>query len=173
MSFPQNINYQPSPGVEGDFCDSNPRATCDAGPFGLVAGPAGAVMGRFCWTTTPNDADGTPASTTNSTTGTGPVTGFLRRSPAQGINSIYLAETGMMILSGFQLTLFKSGGFWVKNRGTAAVTKGMVVYASTTDGSIAAAASGATLAGYVATKWIAMSAAAVGEIFKMSSQPEG
>ena len=170
MSFPKTINYQPAPGIEGDFCDSNPRASVNAGPYGLIVGPAGAVIGRFHWATSPNDADGAPALVTNS--GTGPVTGFLHREQ-QGLITIYLAENGMNVLPGFGLTLMKSGGYWVANRGAAAVTKGMVVYASQTDGSIAAASSGTTMSGYVATKFIAMSAANIGEVFKMSSQVEG
>ena len=170
MSFPASINYQPAPGIEGDFCDSNPRASCNAGPLGLVAGSAGAVIGRFHWASTPNDADGTPAAVTNS--GSGAPTGFLHREN-QGLITIFLAENGMLVPPGFGVTLMKSGGYWVKNRGSAAVTKGMVVYANNTDGSINAAASGATVTGSTATKWIGMSAAAVGEVFKMSSQPEG
>lgn len=172
MSFPRSINFQPAPGIEGDFCDSNPRASVNAGPYGLIAGPTGAVVGRACWATAPNDADGAPASVTNSTTGTGPITGILHRNQ-QGLITTYLAEYGNLVQPGFPLALMKSGGYWVMNRGTAAVTKGMTVYAATADGSWAAAASGTTLTGYVATKFIAMSAANVGEVFKISSQPEG
>jgi len=41
--FQRQVYPQPAAGVEGDFCDHNPRATVDAGPGGLVAGANGLI----------------------------------------------------------------------------------------------------------------------------------
>ena len=75
--FPSQVQVQPAIGVEGDFCDSNPRFTVDAGPGGMVSGPSGVYVGRFAWAIAPLDSDGTPATVSNS--GWGPVTGFVHR----------------------------------------------------------------------------------------------
>lgn len=168
--FPTAINYAPAPAVEGDFCDSNPRHSVNAGPGGLIVGSAGAVVGRFCWATAPDDQDGTPASVTNS--GTGPVTGFLHREQ-QGLITTYLQESGMTVPPGFPITLMKSGGYWVRNAGSGAVTMNQKAFASTTNGSVSFAAAGATVAGSVETKWIAQSTGAAGTLIKISSQPNG
>jgi hypothetical protein len=170
MSFPKTINYQPAPGVEGDFCDSNPRASVDAGPGGLVVGSGGAVIGRFHWATAPNDPNGTPTTITNS--GTGAPTGFLHREQ-QGLITAYLAENGMTVLPGAAVTLMKSGGFWGRNNGGGATAVDQKVFANNTDGSLATAAAGATVAGFTETKWICHSVAAVGEVFKFSATPNG
>lgn len=171
MSFPASINYQPAPAVEGDFADATwGRHSVIAGPGGLVVGPAGALIGRFCWATAPNDPDGTPASVTNS--GTGAPTGFLHRHQ-QGLITTFLAESGMMIPPGFQVALMKSGAYWGKNRGSAATAVGQKVFANNTDGGLSTAAAGATVAGSTETKWICHSVAAVGEVFKFSSVPNG
>lgn len=170
MSFPKTVSYAPAPAVEGDFCDSNPRSTVNAGPGGLVVGPAGAVIGRFCWATSPNDADGAPATITNS--GTGAPTGFLHREQ-QGLITAFLAESGMTMLPGMPATLFKSGGFWVRNAGSGAAAYGNKVFASNTDGSVSFGAAGATVAGSTETKWFAMSVGAAGELVKISATPNG
>jgi len=47
--FQTVVNTQPAPGIEGDFCNKNPRFSVDAGPGGLVAGDKGVVVGRFAW----------------------------------------------------------------------------------------------------------------------------
>lgn len=168
--FPTSVNYAPAPAVEGDFCDSNPRASVNAGPGGLVVGPAGAVVGRFCWATTPNDADGTPASVTNS--GTGAPTGFLHREQ-QGLITTFLAESGMTIPPGFPVTLMKAGGYWAFNRGSGPSVVGQKAFAKTADGGATFGAAGDTISGAVETKFIVMSVGAVGELVKISSVANG
>jgi hypothetical protein len=169
--FPKTINYQPAAGVEGDFCDSNPRSSVDAGPGGLIVGSAGAVIGRFHWTlASPVDANGAPTTITNS--GTGLPTGFLHREQ-QGLITAYLAENGMTVLPGAAITLMKTGGFWGRNNGSAATAKDQKVFANNTDGSLATAAAGATVTGFTETKWVCHSVAAVGENFKFSATPNG
>lgn len=134
MPFPNQVNVQPGVAVEGDFCDTNPRYTLDAGPGGLVAGPAGVTVGRFAWATTlVMDGDNAPASVSNF--GSGPVSGFVHREQ-QGLNTTYLAEAAMTVPQGFSITLFNGGGFWVKNAGTTQALPGMYAFANFADGRV-------------------------------------
>ena len=164
-----------SPGVEGDFCDHNPRATVDAGPGALVAGTAGVVVGRFCWFD-PNaanvDVNGAP-NIVNNTGGAGiPVAGFVHREQ-QGLITNYLGGTSMLVPGGFPVTVFKAGGFFVKNSGAGANTLGMKAMATLADGTVQFAAAGSPPAGTVETKWIANSVGAPGQLVKISSWPNG
>lgn len=146
--FQKTVNTQPAPGVEGDFCDSNPRWSVDAGPGGLVAGALGLIAGRFAWVTEPDDADGFPSRANNF--GAGPVAGFVHRD-MQGLITTYLQESGMTIPGGFQVTLFSGGGFWVKNNGTAIAQPGMKAYANYLDGKATFAATGNPTQGWSAS----------------------
>lgn len=129
-----------APAVEGDFCDANPRHSVDAGPGGLVAGAAGLVVGRFAWwNASAVDANGAPAIANNF--GSGPVTGFVHREMQASITA-YLAEAGMTILPGQNVTLMSSGGYWVKNRGTTEALVGQKCYANFADGGATFAATG-------------------------------
>jgi hypothetical protein len=91
----------------------------------------------------------------------------------QALITTYLAESGMTVQPGFPATLMKSGGFWVKNRGSAPTVVNQKVFANNTDGSSSTGAAGATVAGATETKWYCHSVAAVGELFKMSALPNG
>lgn len=143
MPFPNQVNVQPAIGVEGDFCDTNPRTTVNAGAGGLVAAAAGVTVGRFAWATQAiSDADGAPASVSNN--GTGTPTGFVHREQ-QALITTYLAEAGMAIPAGFPVTLFNSGGFFVRNAGSTQALPGMYAFANFADGRITFAA--ATAAG--------------------------
>lgn len=170
MGFPASVGYAPAPAVEGDFCDANPRSTVNAGPGGLVAGAGGVQVGRFAWAAAPNDANGAPATVTNA--GSGAPTGFVHRE-MQALITTFLAETSGLIPPGSAVTLFKTGGFWVINRGSGAATTGQKVFASNTDGTVAFGAAGATVAGFTETKWFAMSPGAVGTLIKISATPNG
>lgn len=127
MGFPRQVNVQAAPAVLGDFCDSNPRATVDAGQGAFVAGPLGVTIGRFAWA----DAD----NLTVSNAGTGAPTGFARRDQ-QSIITQYLAETSLLIPQGYPVTLFNEGGFWVYNAGSTTSNIGDTAYANYNDGSI-------------------------------------
>jgi hypothetical protein len=131
---------QQAPAVAGDFCDMNPRYTVDAGPGGLVAGPSGVVIGAFAWAqAAPQDANSAP-QVVNSF-GSGPVTGFCHRDQ-QGLITTYLADAGVTIAPGFQMSLHSGGGFWVKNTGTAQALPGMKAYANFANGLVTFAATG-------------------------------
>jgi len=134
MPFPNQVYVQPAIAVAGDFCDANPRATLQAGAGGLVAGPAGVTVGRFAWVNnTQIDTEGAPASVSNN--GTGVPSGFVHREQ-QGLITQYLQEYSMLVPAGFPVTLFISGGFFVRNAGATTATPGMFAFANYADGSV-------------------------------------
>lgn len=132
--FQTAVNVQPALGVEGDFCDASPRSTVDAGAGGLICGLAGVTVGRFAWWSSAQvDDGGAPAVVNNF--GTGPVTGFVHREQ-QGLITTYLADAAMIVPGGFPITLFNSGGFWVRNAGTNQALPGMNAFANFADGRV-------------------------------------
>lgn len=146
--FPNKINIQPAPAVEGDFASANPRWNVLAGPGQLVAGPNGLVVGRFAW------VDSTMTYASNS--GSGPVAGFVHRE-MQALITTYLTEYGMTIPSGFPVTLHNGGDFWAVNRGTTTANPGMKVYANYANGAASFAPTGNAPAGASVTGSIAAS----------------
>lgn len=163
--FPNTVNVTQAPGVEGDFASVNPRhsalaPTGDGMTHGFVAGSAGLYIGRFAWA----DTDGV----TLLNTGTTKPLGFVARDMT-GLITTFLAESTMMIAPGTIVgSVFDAGDFWVKNAGTASATRGQKAFASTTNGSIAFAAAGATVAGHVETDFYAATGADVGYLVKMT-----
>ena len=139
--FQTQVHYQQAPGVEGDFCDHNPRTTVDAGPGGLVAGPEGCIIARFAWLEysyiDPNNA---PTIAMTRSTGGAPA-GFIHREQ-QGLITDYLGGSGMWIPGGFPVTLHQTGGFFVLNRGSTYAQVGMKVFARGSDGACLFGASG-------------------------------
>jgi hypothetical protein len=144
MPFQSQVNTQPAIGVPGDFCDSNPRYTVDAGAGGIVAGPNGVVVGAFAWLTQPPDADGAPSVANN--TGFGPVAGFVHRDN-NAIFTQYLQEASLIIPAGFNMALFSGGGFFAKNSGTTQAQPGMKAYANFANGLVTFAATGTPTGG--------------------------
>lgn len=176
MGFQTSVPAYYTPAFPGDFASSNPRASMLAGPGALVAGDSGVTVGRFAWAV-PLGTVGQQTGVTDfynkvNNAGTGAPSGFVHRE-----NQAYItdatAEVGNTIPKGREVTLMVAGDFWVKNDGTAAVTVGQKVFASLTTGQVRTAAAGATVADFAETKWFAMSAAGVGELFKMSSYALG
>lgn len=154
--FQSVINQQQAPGVEGDFASANPKASLLAGEGALVAGTNGVIVGRFAWVT----------NGVVSNTGTGVPDGFVHREGQASITD-WLAESSMTIQPGFQMTLMTAGDFWVKTAGVATV--GQKIFAKLSDGSITTGAAGATVAGYVETKFVVGSAGAAGELIQMGT----
>lgn len=132
--FQQAVNVLQAPAVEGDWASTNPRASVNAGPGGLVAGAAGLTIGRFAWRDPSN-------LQTVLNTGFGAPTGFLSRRQ-QGLNTTFLSGASMFIPGGFAVTLEKEGDFWAKNAGAGEATPGMKAYANFADGKITFAATG-------------------------------
>jgi hypothetical protein len=113
--FQTQVYPQQAIAVAGDFASNNPYFTFDAGPGGLVAGPAGVTIGRFAWVYPPVDPDGTGKIAANN--GAGPVAGFVHRE-LQGTFVNYLGFAGTLIQPGYGVTLMTGGDFWVVNDGT-------------------------------------------------------
>lgn len=130
--FPSQVGVLPAPAVAGDFCDTNPRYSVDAGAGGLIAGPGGLFIGRFAWASyTYVDSDNAPAAVNN--TGTGLPTGFVHREQ-QGLITQYLASNSMFLPQGFGVTLMSAAGLWVVNSGTTVALPGMFAFARFADG---------------------------------------
>lgn len=137
--FQTQVYDQPAAAVAGDRASQNPLFSFDAGPGGLVAGPA-LFVGRFAWVTPPLDPNGTPCIANSF--GAGQVSGFLMRTQ-QGLNSTYLSNAGMQVGQGFQCALQIGGDFWIVNDGSTDAIPGQKAFANFADGkaSFAAAAS--------------------------------
>ena len=147
MPFQTSVNTVPAPAVAGDFASVNPYYTVDAGPGGLVAGSLGVTVGNFAWAVqTQTDADNAPAYVNSF--GVGPVTGFVGRQQ-QGLITTYLADSSMVIPTGFPLTLYSGGDFFVVNSGATRALLGQKAYANLSNGAVtfAATASPATASG--------------------------
>ena len=141
--FQTTVNLQQAAAVEGDFASANPRRSVVSHEGNLIAGTGGVTVARFAWA----DAAG---KVTNA--GSGVPTGFVARSGQQGAAQIttYLAETSMVILQGYAVTLHESGDFWAKHI-TNRATVGQKVFASVTTGQIQTAGAGAIVDGYIET----------------------
>lgn len=161
MGFQKQIYIEPAAAVAGDFASSNPRSVVLAGPGQLVAGATGMTVGRFAWA----DAAGL---VTNA--GANKPTGFAHREQ-QGLITIWLAESTMLVPTGLPVVLHNLGDFWVATKTTATVDQ--KVFASNTDGTISTGAAGATIAGSTETDWFVASAGAVGALIKITSTQLG
>jgi hypothetical protein len=139
-----------------------------AGPGGLVAGASGVYVGRWAWVaSTPVDQDGAP-QVANST-GSGQPAGFVHREQ-QALIVTYLSESGLLVPSGFGVTLTRSGDLFVTNSGAGAVTKDQKAYAMTADGTTQFAAAGGSISGGVETPFYALSAADSGGLVKIGTR---
>lgn len=157
MPFQKQVNNQQAPAVAGDAASLNPRSTYLAGEGALVAGTTGVTVALFAWAT---------AAGIVSNAGTGAPSGFVAREN-QALITAYLAEGSNLIPQGFDVTLFTAGDFWAVT--TTIATVGQKVFANNTTGAISTGAAGATIAGSTETKWFVGSAAAVGELIKITT----
>ena len=132
MAFQKTINQQPPLAVEGDFASANPRASVLAGEAALVADPLGLTAARFAW------INGNAARNF----GTGLPAGFVRREMIGAITA-WLGGSSMLYPAGTPVTLFNEGDFWARC-GNAA-TPGQKAFADLGNGSISAAAAGASV----------------------------
>jgi hypothetical protein len=176
MTLQTHVYTRYAPAQAGDFASANPRASMLAGPNSLVAGAGGVLIGAFAWAASSGSTDIETGETdfynTVTNAGAGAPSGFVHRE-MNALITTFLSDNGSVIPQGQMVTLHVAGDFWIKNTGAGAVTAGQKVFASNTTGLACTAAAGATVAGYTETKWYAMSAAAAGELFKMSSYPLG
>ncbi|KAA0117872.1 hypothetical protein CIW48_27105 [Methylobacterium sp. P1-11] len=162
-TFQTSTQVTQAPAVAGDFASANPRHSLLSVPGGFVADLTnGLTVGLFAW------AD-TSTGTILSNAGTGVPSCFVHRE----LNADFYPQAagfGMTIMPGKYVgEMFSSGDFFAKNAGAGAVTKGMKAYANNTNGTVSFAATGATVAGSTETKWYAHTAAAAGELVKIST----
>jgi hypothetical protein len=166
MAFQTAINVTQSPAVAGDFASTNPRHSTLSVPGGFVAGGSGLTVGLFAW------ADSS-TGTILSNTGSGAPTCFVHRD-MQAMITTYPGQFGMTIPAGQGVgEMFDGGDFFVRNAGAGSTTIGMKAFANTTNGTVSFAASGATVAGSVETKWYCATINATGELVKITSQAPG
>jgi hypothetical protein len=155
MPFQTQVNGLPSPGIEGDFADFNPRFTALAGPGGLVAGSAGVAVGKFCWFSQQN-IDPDNAATIVNSFGYGVIPdGLVPRPGQQGIITTFLADSTMTINQGLPVWVMTGGGLWVKNNGSGLATVGQKAYATFNNGTVTFAATGSPTQASLTTSSIA------------------
>lgn len=166
LGFQQTVNMQQAAAVEGDFASANPRSSFVSHEGTVVAGTDGVTIGRFAWV-------GPTGQATND--GIMVPAGFVARSGQVGHALItgYLDEVSMVIPQGFEVTLHRSGDFWVKNAGTGVAAIGSKVFANEATGEIATGVAGATIADHVETGFSVSGyphggTGAVGELFVMA-----
>ncbi len=180
--FPNQVATQPAIAVEGDFSNTNPRFTVSAGPGGLVAGPGGVTIGRFCWFNTSQfDPDSTPQQVSNTLGTVSPnastnVAGLIGRAQ-QGLITTYLSASGMLIPAGFPVTVFSGGDFYVKNTGTTEALLGQKAYANFLNGAVTFAATAApttgTLTGSIGSVPTTFTGSIAGNVLTVSTVPVG
>jgi hypothetical protein len=181
LGFQTAVSIMQAPGVEGDFCDHNPRTTVDAGPGGLVAHADGVIIGHFAWLEySATDPNGSPAIARSRGTG-GPPAGFVHREQ-QGVFAPWYpgatAASGMMIPGGFMVTLHQEGGFFVKNNGTGYAQVGMKAFAKLSDGGVVFAAAGtapgaASVTGSIAASTFSVTGTITGNIANVTAVGSG
>lgn len=170
--FQTAVGYQPSPAVAGDFASANPRATLNAGPFGLVAGSLGVTIGRFAWTSQ-SQIDADNAAAIANSFGSGPVTGFVHREQ-QGLNTTFLSDASMLIPGGLPVILMIAGDFWVKNEGTTAAAVGNAAWASFTTGAVSfAQPSSASATGSIAASTFSVTGSIAGNVLTVTAVGSG
>ena len=169
--FQTNINTQPAPAVAGDFADTNPRVSVNAGPGGMIAGPAGVTVGLFAWANYNYvDSDSAPVSCSNN--GVGAPTGFLAREQ-QGIITTYLSDASMFIPAGFEMTLFSEGGFWAVNNDTVQALTNGAVYVDQATGKIKVQSATASFTGSIATDTCNFTGSVTGNLLTVSAVTSG
>lgn len=130
--FPTQVQTQPAPGVQGDFCSANPYWSVNAGQGAFVAG-ASLQVAQFAW------AD--PTNAILNSGGVGAPTGFVGRNQ-QGFITQFLAESSMQIVPGTQCMCYSGGDFWMLNSGALAAAVGMKAYALFASGLVTFAPTG-------------------------------
>jgi len=141
MPFQKTVNLQQAAAVAGDFAGANPRATYIAHEGGFVAGTGGVTVGNFGWV---------QSNASILCAGTVAPQGFIARSQGAALIATYLAENGVVIPAGFNVTLFKGGDFYAKIT-VATASIGQKAFASQADGTMQPANAGASVAGFVET----------------------
>jgi hypothetical protein len=166
-TFQTHVNMYLAPGLPGGWASANPHVSLlppSNGDFGAVTngtwrvGADGVIVGNFAF------ADPATGDVT-SVYAAGTRIGFVQRDQF-GLITVYLDGTTEVLFEGQGVTLLAAGDVWVKFAAPAAV--GDYVLANMADGSAVASATAADTATAVLTPFRVASAAAAGDIAKIS-----
>ncbi len=142
--FQRQVNNQPSPGVEGAIASANVPALYVTGPNGLISG-ASVTVARFGWATPTSEGEQCNTNGLLVANGVSRVPNGFVANTQQGLNTLYLSEAGMSMIPGQNMELFTRGDFWAKML-VAGAARPQKVFANLLNGSVSAAAAGATIA---------------------------
>lgn len=159
MGFQNRTNLDLPYAVAGDFAGSNPRASYPSGEGGHVAGAGGVTVARFAWI----QADG---KTVLNADASAVPHGFIHREQ-QALITTFLGESSNVVPVGLPVTVMRTGDYYVTAT-VGAATAGQKAFAKLTDGTMQAAAAGATVSGYVETPFTITRGALVGEVAVMT-----
>ena len=111
-TFQQQVALYPSVGILGARASMNPTATVDAGQFNLTAGLLGVTVGKFAWQ---SFTALTGLSIVNNYSPTAPAIpdGFVGNEQ-QALITTWLGISGLVIPTGYPVTLYNRGDFWAK-----------------------------------------------------------
>lgn len=154
MAFQQTVNKFSPIANAGDFASANPHVTYFAPEGGFVAGTGGIVIGTFVWI----QSDGV----TVLNTGTGKPDGFIHREN-NAVITTYLADSGNTIPAGYPITVSTKGDYFAKAT-VAGATRNQKAFAKLADGTLQAAAAGATVSGFIETDYVITRTCLVNEL---------
>jgi hypothetical protein len=164
-------NSAPARGIAGNTASANPHFSVPAGPFGIVAGPNGCVVGRFAWLINPVDGDSAPAYAVNQSNG-GPIAGFVM-AELQATITTYLTDAGLTIIPGQAMDLQSGTDFWAVNGDSISAPYQGTVYANLADGTIRAQSGAASVTGSIAAATSAFTASIAGSTMSVSAVASG
>lgn len=149
MTFQTTVNRDPAVGIPGTPYTFGPEVIT------VKIAAEAVTVGRFVFT---GDDE---AGETVSNAGTGQPLGLAIVTKTEANLDIALVEASMVVAAGNPVTIAERGGYYVV--AAADAVKDQAVYASLTDGTVATAATGQTMAGYVETIWKVAAPAPAGE----------
>ncbi|UPK82429.1 hypothetical protein LW139_06985 [Proteus vulgaris] len=158
MAFQSSVRLYSGVGQEGQPASNSPIIAAAGGAGAFKAGDDGLNMCRFAW----RDAKD-PKKLNNK--GAGKPVGFVYNNANAAID--YLQSNSLLIPKGREASPIVGGDFWAKSATQAIV--GQKVFAVLADGTIKTGDAGATVDGAIETEWYVASAAAVGDLFVIST----
>lgn len=166
MAFQSSVGVYLGVGAEAQPAGTAPIIAASGGPDAYRADATGVRIGTFVFRSeVPAGDDETIVVSNKAPSDTSVPLGFIQN-VLQGYVGYYQSNS-MMIPAGREVSPKVGGDFWAKSSTVA--TAGQKVFASTTDGSIATAAAGATVEGHVETNYTVAHGAPVGDLIIISS----
>jgi hypothetical protein len=149
MTFQTTVNRDPAVGIPGTPYTFGPEEIT------VKIAAEAVTLGRFVFA-----GDDETGSTVVSS-GAGQPLGLAVVTKTEANLDLALFEASMAVAAGNPVTVAERGGYFVVAATNA--VKGQAVYANLTDGAIATAATGQTMAGYVETIWRVAASAPAGD----------